>query len=337
MIYPKFIKPGDCIGVTATSEGNGDDLHIRKLESAILQLNKIGYKIVETPDVRTNINKRSAPKEIRAKEFMSLIEDKDINAIITARGGEFLLEILPYINFEKIKQNPKWVQGYSDTTGIGFCITTLCDIATIYAENFGSFGMVPWHRCLKDNLKVLEGKSFEYKSYDKYQEGWQDEITGLEPLNTTIDVEWKNARNEAAIMLEGRLIGGCIDILHSIVGTKFDKIESFCTKYKEDGIIWFFDNCELSSEEILRTLWQFKEAGWFRFCKGFVFGRTMTRKSNANISFEESVMTVLEELNVPIIFDADIGHVSPQLPLINGAKVKMENKGGKAKLCFILN
>ena len=84
MIYPKFIKTGDTIGVTATSKGNGDELHIRRLESAISAFNERDFKILETSNVRTDTNKRSAPKEVRAKEFMSLIEDKDVDAIITA-------------------------------------------------------------------------------------------------------------------------------------------------------------------------------------------------------------------------------------------------------------
>lgn len=336
MIFPEFIKPGDKIGVTATSAGNGDKIHINKLESAILQLENRGYKIIETQNTRTDLKGRSAPKEIRAKEFMNLIEDDNINAIITARGGEFLVEILTFLNFKEIKQNPKWVQGFSDTTGIGFCITTICDIATIYGENFSSFGMKPWHKCMENNLELLEGKKMKQKSFERYQNGWQEEITGLEPLNDTEKVEWKNARGEDEIFIDGRLIGGCIDILHSIVGTKFDKVKEFCIKYREDGIVWFFDNCELTSEEILRTLWQFKESGWFDYCRGIIFGRTMTRKSNTDITFEEAVMQGIEDLNVPIIFDSDIGHVPPQLTLINGAKVKIESKGGKGKLCFTL-
>ena len=267
---------------------------------------------------------------------MSLVENDNIDVIITSRGGEYLLEILPYIDFEKVKNSPKWVQGFSDTTGIGFCITTICDIATIYGENFGSFGMRPWHKSISDSLEMLEGKKLENENYDKYQSEWQEEVTGLEPLNVTKDVEWKNARDEEKISMKGRLIGGCIDILHSIVGTKFDKVKEFCEKYKDDGTIWFFDNYELSSEEMIRTLWQFREAGWFNNCKGIIFGRTLTRKTISDTSFEEAVMTTVGDLDVPIIFDADIGHVSPQMPLINGAKVIIESSSGKGKIKFEL-
>ncbi len=334
MYYPEFIKQGDTIGVTATSAGNNDELHIRKLESAINQFKKMGYLIKETSNVRTDYYGRSSTKEIRAKEFMELIEDKNVNAILTARGGEYLLEILPFINFEKIRQNPKWVQGYSDTTGIAFCITTICDIATIYFENFTSFGMEPWHKSLNDSIKILEGKDIELNSFDKFERERREEVTGLEPYLLTDNIQWKNARGEDEIKITGRLIGGCLDILVSLVGTKFDMVKYFCEKYKEDGIIWFLDNCELSSEEVLRGLWQLREAGWFKNTKGFIFGRTMTRSSNTGVTFEEAIMQTIGELNVPIIFDADIGHVPPQMPLINGSIAHINCSNGCGRIMF---
>lgn len=301
----------------------------------LIILNGRGYFIKETSNVRTSNKGRSSNKIQRAKEFMNLIEDKNINAIITAKGGDFLLEILPYIDFEKIKENPKWVQGFSDTTGLGFCITTICDIATIYAENFGEFGMENWHVCLENNMKILEGEEVNQESFEKYQSDFQENITGIETYYFDKKVKWINARNEEKIELNGRILGGCIDILVNLVGTKFDKAKEFIKKYNQDKIVWFFDNCELTSEGIIRGLWQLKEAGWFDNTSGFIFGRTMTQKSCYGISFEEAVMDVLEELNVPIIFEADIGHLPPQLTIINGAIVKIVSKNGKGTIKFL--
>lgn len=278
MQYPTFLKPGDTIGVTATSAGNGDELHIRKVESAISEFRKRGYFIKETPNVRTDNRGRSSSKTKRAEEFMSLMQNPEVKAIITARGGEFLLEILPFLDFETIQKNPKWVQGYSDTTGLGFCITTICEIATIYGENFGAFGMQPWHVSLEENLALLEGKERIQNSFEKYQEGWQEEITGLEPYKLTKKVEWKNAKGEEEISLEGRLLGGCLDSLISLVGTKWDNVMKFCQKYENDGIIWFLDNCELTSEGVLRGLWQLKEAGWFTRSQGIYLWKKHDQK-----------------------------------------------------------
>lgn len=336
MLYSTNIKKGDAIGVTATSDGNIDKIKIKRLDNAIKNFEERGYTIKETPNVRSSYKGRSSSKEQRAKEFMQLVEDKNIAAIITARGGDFLLEILPYIDFEKIRKNPKWIQGFSDTTGLGFCVTTICDIATIYAENFGDFGMENWHTCLENNLKILEGKEIIQESFKEYQSMFQDYKIGLETYNLDKKVEWKNAQNEEKIELNGRILGGCIDILVSLVGTKFDKVKEFIEKYKNDKIVWFFDNCELTSEGILRGLWQLKEAGWFSNISGFIFGRTMTRSSCYGISFEEAVKEVLQELNVPIILEADIGHLPPQFTIINGAIVHIVSKDGKGKIDFTL-
>lgn len=336
MLYSTNIKKGDAIGVTATSDGNIDKIKIKRLDNAIKNFEERGYTIKETPNVRSSYKGRSSSKEQRAKEFMKLVEDKNIAAIITARGGDFLLEILPYIDFEKIRKNPKWIQGFSDTTGLGFCVTTICDIATIYAENFGDFGMENWHTCLENNLKILEGKEIIQESFKEYQSMFQDYKIGLETYNLDKKVEWKNAQNEEKIELNGRILGGCIDILVSLVGTKFDKVKEFIEKYKNDKIVWFFDNCELTSEGILRGLWQLKEAGWFSNISGFIFGRTMTRSSCYGISFEEAVKEVLQELNVPIILEADIGHLPPQFTIINGAIVHIVSKDGKGKIDFTL-
>ena len=121
-------------------------------------------------------------------------------------GGDFLLEILPYINFEEIKKNPKWICGFSDTTGISFCTTTICDIATIYSENFAEFGMNPWHKCLENTLQILEGKQILQKNFEKYQDGYKEKQTGLEGYELDKKVEWKNANGEKEINIEGRTL-----------------------------------------------------------------------------------------------------------------------------------
>ncbi len=332
MIYPKWLKKGNIIGVTATSDGITDTVKENRLNNAIKQFEKLGYKIIETTNVRTSDQGRSTTKEKRAKEFMELIKNKDVNIIFTAKGGDFLLEILPYIDFEEIKKNPKWIQGFSDTTGLSFCITTICDIATIYGENFGSFGMEKWHKSLENNLKILEGKKIIQNSFKKYQDSFQEYITGTESYILNRKVEWINAKSEPKIELNGRILGGCLDILVSLVGTKFDNVKEFIKKYNEDKIIWCFDNCELSSEGVIRGLWQLKQAGWFENVAGFIFGRTMTRRSCYNIPFEEAVTSALYELNVPIILEADIGHLPPQFTIINGAISKIVSEKGTGRL-----
>ena len=75
MEYPEFLRKGDYIGICAPSNGIIAEHKIKRLEAAIEQLEQMGYNIIETESVRKSENGRSASAEIRAKEFIQLLED----------------------------------------------------------------------------------------------------------------------------------------------------------------------------------------------------------------------------------------------------------------------
>ncbi len=333
MIIPQYIQEGSKIGVTAPSGGAYKELDKIRFENAAKKLHKKSYEVIFTDNVFGSDGLgRSAEKKVRAREFMSLIKDKDVDYIVSAKGGDYLAEILPYIDFDIIKNNPKWIQGYSDNTSILLAITTLCDIATVYGYNFGNYGMEDWHESVENNLALIEGENIVQKSFDMYEDGFFDKVTGLEGFNLTTKVEVKAARGEDTIEMEGRLLGGCLDVLVDMAGTRFEDVVGFAKRYADDGILWFIESFDAISERVIINLWKLKEMGWFENAKGFIFGRPCFYKSYSDISYEEAVMTALEELNVPVIFDADIGHKEPQWTMINGAKAKIYYKNGKAEL-----
>ncbi len=336
MIYPQFINKGNTIGVTAPSDGITEELKVKRLDNAIKKIEDYGYKVIETASVRKSVKGKSNESNIQAKELEELFLKDDVKVIICASGGDFLLEMLPYFDFAKVSQNPKWLQGYSDPTGLLFTITTNLDIATIYADNFKAFGMENWHKSLTNNFNILEGNIIKQDSFSKYEGEDVPYTTGLESYNLTHEVKWLSLNNEKEIIIKGRLIGGCLDLLSELFGTKYDKTKEFIEKYKNDGIIWYFDNCELSSEGLIRALWKFKDNGWFKYCKGILFGRSMTNKSYYDISFKDALKHSLNDLNIPIIIDIDFGHVSPRMTLINGAIANIKYKDNKGYFEFEL-
>ena len=244
--------------------------------------------------------------------------------------------MLSKFDFNVVKNNPKWLQGYSDPTGLLFTITTNLDIATIYSDNFKSFGMNPLYKSLINNIEILKGNLLIQDSFEKYEKEEIKYVRGDEPYNLTENVYWQNLTGESKVKVKGRMIGGCIDILNDLFGTRFDHTKEFIEKYKDDGIIWYFDNCEFSSEQLIRTLWKFKDSGWFKYTNGIIFGRSMTESSYYDISFKEALIHSLEELNVPIIINADMGHVSPRMTIINGAVATITSENGKGSIQFEL-
>ena len=335
MIYPEFLKEHDTIGVTAPSDGITDEVKLKRLDNAIKNFEDRSFIIKETPNVRCSVKGRSSSSKERAEELESLYKDDNVKTIITSGGGDFLLEMLSELDFNVIKDNPKWLQGYSDPTGLLFTITTNLDIATVYSDNFKTFGMEPWHKSLENNLEILKGNIIEQTSFSKYEED-KKLIIGLEPFNLTKKVYWKNLNNEDVINIKGRMIGGCLDLITELFGTRFDNTKAFLEKYKDDGIIWYFDVCELSSESLIRTLWKLKDNGYFKYTKGILFSRVYSCNSYYDITYEEAIYESLKDLNIPIIINADIGHVSPRMTIINGAIATITSSKGKGKIKFTL-
>lgn len=336
MIYPEFITSKDSIGITAPSDGKTDKLDLKRLDNAYHKLSSLGFNIIETKNVRCSILGRSDTSKNRAKYLEELFQNKDIKVIISASGGDFLIEILQYINFDVIKNNPKWFCGYSDNSTLSFIITTKYEIASMYSDNISCFGMNNWHPSINNYLNILKGNIITQNSFSKYQSSYIEYKTSLEEYNLDKPVNWHNLNNEDKINIEGRFIGGCLDCLLSLVGTKYDNVTNFIEKYKNDGIIWFLESCELSSEQLIRALIQLKEAGWFKYSKGIIFGRPILNKSYYNISYQDAIETSINDLKIPIIIDADFGHTAPRMTLINGSYVQINSTKGKGTLKTIL-
>ncbi len=319
MIYPKHISKNDTIGITAPSDGVTDNLKLKRLDHAKINWKEKGYFVLETPSVRKSYAGKSANSLCQAKELESLFENKEVTYIIAAAGGDFLIEMLSEINWNKLEKNPKWFQGYSDITSINYILTTTYDIATVYASNCKDFGMNSWHSSLENNLKIIEGKKIIQTNFDLYEKEAKTMITGLEDYNLDTPVNYQIITKEKEITMTGRIIGGCIDCLISLCGTKFDHTKKFLEKYKEDGFIWYFDNAELTIEGLIRALWQLKQNGWFKYVKGFLFGRMFQETSYYNISLKDALLRILEEYQVPIITNMDFGHIPPRITIINGS------------------
>lgn len=330
MIYPAFIKENDIIGITAPSDGRSDLLDQTRLDNAEKQFKKRGFRVKETAHVRCSENGRSCDGRTRAGELHELFRDKECSMIVSASGGDWLYEMLSYVNYDLIKENPKWFEGMSDPTGLTYTITTICDIATVYCANAGEFGMDEWDETLENNVRVLSGEpGLIQKSSEMYQSGWLKLKTGLEGYNKDEKTRWRCLSGENEVTAEGRLLGGCFDVLSCLVGTRFDKTGEYLEKYKEDGFLWYMEVFSMTPEQLAFNLWQMREAGWFKYVKGIMLGRpAMINTDYSSTTYEEAVMNVLAELACPVIADMDFGHRPPHLTIVNGAIGRVTYRDG---------
>lgn len=333
MIFPNYIQPGDTIGVTATSSGITNELKQKRVANATEQLKRKGYNIKLTDNLFTSDHRGcSSSGKVRGEQFNSLVEDKNVSCIFSAAGGDYLMEMLDYVDFEKFKRNPKWFQGFSDNTGLVYPIVTTCDVAAVYGCHIGDFGMKPWQNSVENALGVLEGKIRKQNSFVYFEAERHEYVTGFEGYYNDEKVKWVNGGGEDKIEISGRLLGGCLDVIVFLLGTKYDGTEQFVKKYADDGIIWTLESFNMEDVVLITHLWQMKQRGYFKNARGFVFGRPLMYNTWIDQSYQDAVMSILGDLDVPIIFDADIGHKGPQFSLIEGALAKITSTGGKGVL-----
>lgn len=325
MRYPEFLKENGTIGFVAPSFGCATEPYRTCFEEALQKFHALGYKTLLGPNckVEKGIGISNTPKAC-GEELNEAYCDKESDILISCGGGEMMCEVIPYMDFEAMKMaDPKWYLGYSDNTNFTFLSTTILDTAAVYGPCASSFGMQPWHPSLQDTLDVLRGKMRCVSNYDKYEaEQIKDENRPLAPYNTTEDFKLVNYPGTPATF-QGRLIGGCMDCLINLVGTRFDRVKEFNERYKEDGILWFIEACEMNVMQIRRGLWQMKEAGWFQNVRGFLIGRTGNAPEGFGTDKYQTCIDMLKEFDVPIIMDLDIGHMPPQMPIISGSTVEV--------------
>lgn len=332
MKYPKFIEKGSKICLVAPSFGATTEPYLSKVNKAIRRFRQMGYLV----NFGENVFKAELPYisnkfELVGKEFNDCyLADND--CLISVGGGEFECMSLPYTDFSKFTE-PKWFMGFSDNTNHCFSLLTLCDIASIYGACFGDFGMYNWDKSISDCYDLLTGANLTLKGYQKYQikHTKYQENHPLAPYHLTEDKILYSKDDK--VSFSGRLIGGCLDILVLLCGTKFDNVRNFIEKYKEDGFIWFLEACDLNVLEYRRALWKLKEAGWFKYVKGFLIGRP--ERCFKEELFEvnrHNALDVLEDLNVPIIADFDLGHIKPTMPIILGSIGTIDKDGNEITL-----
>lgn len=345
MRYPNCLEKGDCIGFPAPSFGCAGEPYYTAFQNGLKKWETLGYQTKPGPNayVQEGIGISNTPEKC-GKELTLMYLEEDTNTLISCGGGELMCEILDYVDFEKIAQaQPKWFMGYSDNTNMTYLLATLCDTASIYGPGAGTFGMEPWHSSLQDAYELLTGKKYIVNGYGKWEkESLKDAEHPLMPYNVTEPREIKAyykgefldspAKITEEIQIYGRLLGGCMDCLVNLLGTMYDKTAEFAEKYAEDGILWFLEACDLNVFSIRRAMWQMEHAGWFKNVRGFLIGRPLNGESIINLDAYRAVLAVASKYQVPVIFDLDIGHRAPMMPLVVGSVAQVKVKGNDVEV-----
>jgi len=277
MIKPPALKPNATIGILSPSSWmNESDLKL-----AIAVFEEKGYHLVLGESVFLKDHTFAGTPEQRANDINSMFANPDIDAIICARGGYGANRVLPLLDYDLIKANPKIFMGYSDVTAFLTSITQKTGLVTFHGPMLSSFkkGMVDY------NFELIEKTLFGYES-----------ITIQSPRELQRRV-LKSGKTE------GPLWGGNMCLLINRLGTP-DQLNT-------DGTILFIEDIGEYLYAIDRMMVHMKKAGMFDNIKGLIIGELVDMKDYDEPfgkSTDEIVMDVCGDLEIPIISNFPCGH-----------------------------
>ncbi|WP_198679612.1 S66 family peptidase [Aliidiomarina minuta] len=343
MKFPKPLQSGATIGVTAPSSGVEPALHSR-LDLALTMLRKRGFSVKEGNCLRSQTKDTSAPAKVRAEELMTFLIDPEIDAIMPPWGGQRAIELLPHMDFERLKScSPKWFCGFSDISTLHMPLSLIAGWPTLHGPNLMELAATPLDAntaAIWDLLGCQPGQTVEQQSSRFYQQevaNWlEDPTAGLQQTEPT---RWRRLdQKEQPLQLQGQLIGGCLDTLSRLAGTVYGDVPGFIGVSSNKGVLLYLENAQMEPLEMLRALKSLEFHGWFSGISGLLLGRNTgpDASSDDHVSYIDALHAVFDSMPYPTLYDVDIGHKPPQLSLVNlaCATVDYAKGGGSVTLAF---
>lgn len=298
MKIPPYLKKGDTIGIICPS----GFMPLEKVQTCISTLKTWGYKVVVGKTVGHQNNYFSGTDDERLADLQIMLNDKNIKAILCARGGYGLSRIIDNIDFSFFKKNPKWVIGYSDITLLQSHIHTHLKIASLHAPMAAAFNDgEDKNEYILALQKVLKGQKQNYSCSPP-------------PFNNIGSVE-------------AELVGGNLSLIAHSIGTS--------SSFKTRGKILFLEDIGEYLYHIDRLFVQLKRSGFLKDIKGLVLGGFTDMKDTV-IPFGKNVDELIYEhtkdLKIPVCFHFPIGHQTENYPLKIGVKYQLKVTAKKVSL-----
>jgi len=304
LIKPSPLKKGDTIGIVSPSFWMDEET----LEKVHQLFKTKGYQL----EFGTSNYLKSGPfagtPQERANDINDMFANPDIDAIICARGGYGANRVLPLIDYDQIKVNPKIFMGYSDITAILISITQRTDLVTFHGPMLTTYknGMVDYNYELME--KTLSG----------------NEYVNIQPPSNLPSRVLKPG------VAEGSLWGGNICLLANRLGTN--------EQLNTNGVILFLEDIDEYLYSFDRMMVHMRKAGIFENIKGLIIGELINMKDQ-KISFgkstDEIVMDVCGDLDIPIIANFPCGHGGFQATMPISIPVKLDTKANSPSLTLL--
>lgn len=333
MIKPQMLKKGDKIAIVSLSWGGlGDKYLIHKYYIAKERLqNDFGLEVITMPNALKGSEFVYNHPELRAKDLMDAFKDKTIKGIFCAIGGDDSIRLLPYIDYDVIKNNPKVFMGYSDTT-ISHFMLNKADVVSYYGPSvmceFGEY--VKMFDYTKEAIENILFKNTE-NYYVKSSEYWSNEHVSWKEENIHIQKKLIKEEHGYEVLsgkgkIEGQLLGGCIDVFPMILETE---IWPKADEWKNKILLIETSEEKMTPNYLLYYLRNLGAQGILNNINGIIVGKPQDETYYEE--YKTIYLKVLKEFEceeLPIIYNVNIGHAfgTGLLPLGINCEVNLDAK-----------
>ncbi|MCL5030459.1 MAG: LD-carboxypeptidase [Bacteroidetes bacterium] len=302
IIKPPRLKSGDTIGLIAP----GSFIDEGELKESIQNLELLGFKIVYTKNILARDGYLAGTDEQRASDVNEMFSRKDVNGIVAARGGYGCTRILPMLDYNVIKNNPKILVGYSDITALLYGIYKETGLVCFH----GPVGISTFNKFSLDYFKdVLIYPHDKLTFYNAHEDNNDD-------LYKPVTIRGGKAK--------GKLVGGNLSLVVSVIGTSYD--------IDTNGKIIFLEEVDEEPYRVDRMITQMIEAGKFDKPAGIalgVFSGCKTKPSQSGVSNSFSVLEVLFDrlfpLNIPVVYGMSYGHITNKFTIPFGINAELDS------------
>ena len=306
IIKPKRLKLGDTLGMIAPSGPLTDE----NFEKSVKSMTDLGFKVKLGKYVREQKGYLAGTDAQRAEDFHWAFSDKTVDAIWCFRGGYGGMRVLPLIDFNIVKQNPKIFIGYSDITAYHIPIYQKTGLVTFH----GPVGTSDYGDFTKNNaLNVLMNPTPQYRL-----ESAAENLANASPLFKMEVI--------MAGKCQGKLIGGNLSLLSAMVGTPYGLRDK-----DVKGKILFMEDIEERPYRVDRMLTQMLQAVDLRTCAGIalgVFEGCSPKKEEQSQTVQEVLKDRLGNLGIPVAYGLSFGHIKNQYTLPMGIEAAFDTEGG---------
>jgi muramoyltetrapeptide carboxypeptidase len=323
MILPQRLEPGCTLGIVSPSWG-GAGRFPHRTERGIQQLEEMGYKVKTGRHALNPGGFVSDTPENRAADLHEMFLDPEVRAIIAAIGGDHSCHLLPLLDFDLIHRNPKIFIGYSDIHVLNIAIYQQTGLVTFHGPalltDFAEYPrMLDYTRA--NLLKVLAqpvpaGAVSPASEWTEEYLDWGTKKDLERPRAMTPSPGWTWLKPGAA---QGRLLGGCIESLQHLRGTRFWP--------DWNGAIFFWETSEdkPSPATIDGILMDYENMGVLAQISGMLVGRPMSYTEAEKQELRRVILERTAKYHFPVVTDLDFGHTAPQLTLPIGVKARIDS------------